>query len=122
MKTYVNPVFENAPDISPDELFHEIFRQAKVLISPMTPPNYELEKAADMIMQDLGIKRSRSKRSAEARAPKKKPNTLGRKSAANEELSVVPTKKRKRKKKKSIKNGGNIEMEKARTLAEEHDL
>ena len=115
-------VFENAPDISPDELFHEIFRQAKVLISPMTPPNYELEKAADMIMQDLGIKRSRSKRSAEARAPKKKPNTLGRKSAANEELSVVPTKKRKRKKKKSIKNGGNIEMEKARTLAEEHDL
>ncbi len=115
-------VYENTAEASAEEVFHEIFRQAKVLISPMTPPNYELEKAVDMIMQDLGIRRARIKRSAEARAPKKKPNTLGRKSAANEELSVVPSKKRKRKRKKSNKNGRVEGVAEPKTLAEEHDL
>ena len=115
-------VYENTAEASAEEVFHEIFRQAKVLISPMTPPNYELEKAVDMIMQDLGIRRARIKRSAEARAPKKKPNTLGRKSAANEELSVVPSKKRKRKRKKNNKNGRAEGVAEPKTLAEEHDL
>ena len=115
-------VFEDVSALSPEELFHEVFRQAKVLISPMTPPNYELEKAIDMVLDDIGVKRAKSKRSAEARAPKKKPNTLGRKSAANEELSVVPSKKRKRKRKKSGKRDVPVQMQTARTMAEEHDL
>ena len=115
-------VFEDVSALSPEELFHEAFRQAKVLISPMTPPNYELEKAIDMVLDDIGVKRAKSKRSAEARAPKKKPNTLGRKSAANEELSVVPSKKRKRKRKKSGKRDVPVQMQTARTMAEEHDL
>ncbi len=114
-------VFDNPSAMAPDELFHEAFRQAKVLIAPMTPPNYELEKAVDMVLADLGVKRSRAKRSAEARAPRKKPNTMGRKSAANEELSVVPAKKRRRRKKKG--NGGIQQFpSEPRTLAEEHDL
>ena len=114
--------FENASEMSPEELFHEAFRQAKILISPMTPPNYELEKAADMVLQDMGVKRAKTRRSAEARAPKKKPNTLGRKSAANEELSVVPAKKRRKRKKKNMK-GERIQIPEApKTLAEEHDL
>lgn len=115
-------VFEDVQNSTPDELFHEAFRQMKVLISPMTPPNYELEKAADMVLLDLGVRRTKAKRSAEARAPRKKPNTMGRKSAANEELSVVPDKKRKKRKKKNVPSGGTVVMAEPKTLAEEHDL
>ncbi len=115
-------VFDDSSDMSPDELFHDGFRQAKVLISPMTPPNYELEKAVDLVLSDLGIKRSRGRRSAEARMARKKPNGMGRKSAANEELAVVPQKKRKKRKKKAVKGERIAVPEEPRTLAEEHDL
>ena len=115
-------VFDSSQDMTPDELFHEAFRQTKILISPMTPPNYELEKAVDMVLQDIGIKRTRARKSAEARAPKKKPNTMGRKSAANEELSVVPAKKHKKRRKKNPKSGKIILPQEPKTLAEEHDL
>ena len=115
-------VFDTDSGMTPDELFHEAFRQAKILIAPMTPPNYELEKAADMVLSDMGVKRVRSKRSAEARAPRKKPNTLGRKRAANEELSVVPAGKRRKKKKKSGKSDHIPLPQEPKTLAEEHDL
>ena len=82
----------------------------------MTPPNYELEKAVDRLLEDMGIKRSRNRKSAEARIPRKKPNNMGRKSAANEELSSGPKKSRKRRRKAKA-----IPPE-PRTLAEEHDL
>ena len=118
---FIKPLLVIDPEMAPEELFHEAFRQAKVLISPMTPPNYELEKAVDMVLRDLGIKRNRGRRSAEARALRKKPNTLGRKSAANEELSSVPQKKRKKKKKGSKRERVAL-PEQAKTLAEEHDL
>ncbi len=114
-------VIDNTAGMTNDELFHEAFRQAKVLISPMTPPNYELEKAVDMVLSDLGIKRTKGRRAAEARALRKKPNTLGRKSAANEELSSAPQKKRKRRKKK-VRSERIPIPEAPKTLAEEHDL
>ena len=111
-------VFDNPEGTSPEELFKEGFRQAKILISPMTPPNYELEKAVDRLLDDMGMKRSRNRKSAEARVPRKKPNNMGRKSAANEELSSGPKKSRKKRKKaKSIP----VPPE-PRTMAEEHDL
>ena len=109
-------VFDNPEGTSAEELFREGFRQAKILISPMTPPNYELEKAVDRLLDDMGIKRSRNRKSAEARIPRKKPNNMGRKSAANEELSSGPKKSRKRRRKAKA-----IPPE-PRTLAEEHDL
>ena len=109
-------VFDNPEGTSAEELFREGFRQAKILISPMTPPNYELEKAVDRLLEDMGIKRSRNRKSAEARIPRKKPNNMGRKSAANEELSSGPKKSRKRRRKAKA-----IPPE-PRTLAEEHDL
>ncbi len=115
-------VLDTSQVMSAEELFHEIFRQTKILISPMTPPNYELEKAVDMILADMGIRRSRARKSAEARAPRKKPNTMGRKSAANEELSVVPAKKHKKRKKKNPKSGKIVMPPEPKTLAEEHDL
>ncbi len=110
-------VFEDPEGMSVDELFREGYRQAKILISPMTPPNYEIEKAVDRILEDAGYKRSRSRKSAEARVLRKKPNNLGRKSAANEELSPGPKKSRRRRRK-----SGGEKAQQPRTLAEEHDL
>ncbi len=36
--------------------FNDILRQIKVLISPITPPNFELEMAAAQYMQSLGLR------------------------------------------------------------------
>ena len=114
--------FDDPAGMTAEEIFHEGFRQAKVLISPMTPPNYELEKAVDLVLQDLGMKRSRTRRSAEARVARKKPNSMGRKSAANEELSVVPSKKRRKRRRKAV-NGEMVSLApEPMTMAEEHDL
>ena len=109
-------IFPDTQSMTPDEMFHEGFRQAKILISPMTPPNYELEKAVDIILQEMGIRRSR--KSAEARAPHKKPNTMGRKRAAEEELSSAPSERRKKKRKKV--KAAQLENKHA-SLAEAHD-
>ncbi len=109
-------VLENPEDTMPDELFKEAFRQAKILISPMTPPNYEIEKAIDRILEDNGIKRARRRKSAEARAMRKKPNNMGRKSAANEELSSGVKKSRRKKRKKIAPESF------PKNLAEGHDL
>lgn len=109
-------IFPDTQSMTPDEMFHEGFRQAKILISPMTPPNYELEKAVDITLQEMGIRRSR--KSAEARAPHKKPNTMGRKRAAEEELSSAPSERRKKKRKKV--KAAQLENKHA-SLAEAHD-
>lgn len=114
-------VFENPETMTPEELFHEGFRQAKILIAPMTPPNYELEKAMDLILDDMGLKRAKARKSAEARAPRNKPNRMGRKSAANEELTAMPAKRRKRKKKNGVKKINPVVKE-SMTMGEEHDL
>ena len=45
---------------SPGATFNDILRQIKVLISPITPPNFELEKAAALYMESLGMKVPRS--------------------------------------------------------------
>ncbi len=110
-------VFPDSSSMTPDELFKEGFRQAKILLSPMTPPNYELERAVEMIMQELGLRRQR--KSAEARIRRKKPNAIiGRKRAAEEELSTAASgKKRKRKGPKRT-----MVQEAPKTMAEEHDL
>ena len=44
------------------EIARELFREMKVMIAPMTPPNYELERAVEMVMQDLGIRGVPSRR------------------------------------------------------------
>ena len=119
---FVKPllVFSDIESMTPDEVFHECFRQIKILIAPLTPPNYELEKAVDIILSEMGIRRGRRVRSAERRAPHKKPNNLGRKRAAEEELSGAPTKKKRKRRKKT---GARVQsVEAPKTLAEEHDL
>lgn len=91
---------ENAEDMAPEERLKEVFRQAKVFISPLTPPNYEIERASELILSDLGYKAVRKLRSASSATSskmRKKPGEKsGRKSAASEELSKSGAKKRSR--------------------------
>ncbi|MFA7168933.1 MAG: poly(A) polymerase, partial [Sphaerochaetaceae bacterium] len=41
---------------SEEDRFHETYRQIKVLLNPMTPPNYEIEKASAKLLSDHGFK------------------------------------------------------------------
>lgn len=72
---------EDADPDSPDEAFKEAFRQSKVLISPLTPPNYEIEKAVELALKDMGMNRKPRK----AKQGRKKPGDAKR-SAAKVEL------------------------------------
>ena len=38
------------------EVFNDILRQIKILLSPITPPNYEIESAAAMFMSESGLR------------------------------------------------------------------
>lgn len=46
----------NADMVTPSEIFHDVLRQIKVLLSPITPPNYELESAAAQYLILNGIR------------------------------------------------------------------
>ena len=41
--------------VSPMEVFNDILRQIKILLSPITPPNYEIESAAAIYMRENGM-------------------------------------------------------------------
>lgn len=118
-------VLEHPEAMSQDERLKEVFREIKVFISPMTPPNYEIEKSAEIILEEMGFKvKSRSKAAAASIQGRKPGKSMGRKNAAPEELSK-PKKPRKSKKRKKIQPGA-VEypegMESVSTLAESHDL
>lgn len=112
-------VIDKNGGLSPEERAKEVFRQVKVLISPMTPPNYEIEKACTIILAAFGFKARSQRKALAASVARKKPGVaLGRKSAASEELS-----KTKKVQKKSARIGNiPLEKEEARTLAESHDF
>ena len=41
---------------APMDIFNDILRQIKILLSPITPPNYEIESAAALFMAESGMK------------------------------------------------------------------
>ena len=41
---------------TPMDIFNDILRQIKILLSPITPPNYEIESAAALFMSGSGMK------------------------------------------------------------------
>ena len=49
-------ITRNSELVNPMEIFNDILRQIKVLLSPITPPNYELESAAALYMASEGLK------------------------------------------------------------------
>ncbi|MBO4387876.1 MAG: poly(A) polymerase [Spirochaetales bacterium] len=66
----INPELE-----TPEELLRDIFRQIKVFIAPITPPNGELETAASLFMEEngLALPRYRRRRPAPKSAAKPAP-------------------------------------------------
>lgn len=102
---------DNIDLMSTEEIFKDIFRQAKVLLNPTTPPNYELEKAVNMIMEDLGISR-KGKRKRQS----KKKVTVVRKTSSDADSA------RRRKKSNKQAKITVVEETSARTLAESHDI
>lgn len=79
-----------------EELLKDVFRQAKVMLSPITPSNVDLEKAAASVLEFNGIKsRKKKKVKAEKKAkplnPKVKKRHRGRKKPKTEEKTVEIT-------------------------------
>ncbi len=116
-------VLDHPQDLSSEERQKEVFRQIKVLLSPMTPPNYEIERAAELILEEMGYKVKSKSKAAAAKVQGKKPGRIiGRKNAAQEELSKPKKKKKKVKKKVNASIPFDEEAPVAQTLAESHDL
>ena len=66
---------------NPTSTFADILRQIKVMISPITPPNYELEMATSMYMESKGMKVPKScirHRCPQAQQPQQKKKAAGR--------------------------------------------
>lgn len=63
IKYLVQPmvVLAGKEEMTSDERFHEVYRQIKVLVNPMTPPNYEVEGAVRAILSEQGYKIPRTK-------------------------------------------------------------
>ncbi|NLZ76526.1 MAG: poly(A) polymerase [Spirochaetales bacterium] len=89
LKALVDPliVFSDA-SMSPANRFKETFRQIKVLISPMTPSNYDVELAAQRILAERGF---RTPRNAVRRPPQSK-----RRGGTSPKTRPATTQKRKR--------------------------
>ena len=107
--------------LSVEEEKKDVFRQVKILISPMTPPNFEVERACELFLAELGIKVAPKR----AKLVRKKPGEK----KASEELAKVGAdsakKKRKRRRKKPNLNPNTVQpdnVEDASSSAMAHDL
>ena len=99
------------------EIAKELFREMKVMIAPMTPPNYELERAVDMVLQDLGLKGSASRRRGGGRR-KSAQATPGK---TRRSQTASPAKKRRRAGGAKATRVASVPAE-ATSSAEAHDL
>ena len=83
------------------EIFSDTLRQIKVLLSPITPPNYEIESAAALYMQSEGLKVPKG--AIRHRNPEAPQRTQGQRSIRNKpDASQTAPKKRHRHKKKPV--------------------
>ena len=55
-------IVDGSHQISWDDHIKDAFRQAKVMLSPITPSNYELEKAVSLVLKYNGIKPKKKKK------------------------------------------------------------
>jgi poly(A) polymerase len=61
IKALVDPLIVfTADQMTPEQRFKETFRQIKVLISPMTPPNHDVELASERLLCERGFKTPRN--------------------------------------------------------------
>ena len=117
-------VLDNPESMSQEERVKEVYREIKVFISPMTPPNYEIEKSAEIILDEMGYRSKAKNKAAAATIQGKKPGkNMGRKNAAPEELSKSKKPRKTRKQKLPTGAKGYDEgLENVSSLAESHDL
>lgn len=83
-----------------DECMKDAFRQAKVMLSPITPANFELERAVTLLLSEKGIRCNKLKKKKKAQ----KNASLDTEKAVNPKV-----KRRKRKKTGNAKPKENIE-------------
>ncbi len=123
IKALVDPLIVFVDDqMTIDERFKETFRQIKVLISPMTPSNYEVELASERLLSARGFKTPRncvrSQRPAN-KPPQRRGPSRPKRSEGTGEVSAASKKRRSRG--RSQKRPPDQEQ-KATTSAEAHDL
>ena len=78
----------------------DAFRQAKVMLSPITPANFELERAVTLLLSEKGIRCNKPKKKKKAQ----KSASLDAEKAVNPKV-----KRRKRKKQSNAKSKEIIE-------------
>ena len=83
-------IIDTSLSLSWNEYMKDAFRQAKVMLSPITPANFELERAVSLLLSEKGIK---------ATKPKKK--KAQKKVSQDIERAVNPKVKRRKSGKKS---------------------
>lgn len=72
----VKPIMSVSPnELTVEESFKEVFGQIKTLISPLTPPNYDVEHAAVSILEESGT--TVPKNCLRARRPVRQPGKPG---------------------------------------------
>ena len=82
------------------EIFSDTLRQIKVLLSPITPPNYEIESAASLYMQSEGLKVP--KNAIRHRNPEAPQRTQGQRNIRNKPDAAAPAQKKRRHHKKKV--------------------
>ena len=80
------------------EIFSDTLRQIKVLLSPITPPNYEIESAASLYMQSEGLKVP--KNAIRHRNPEAPQRTQGQRNIRNKPDAAAPAQKKRHRHKK----------------------
>ena len=109
-----------AEQLSAEQRFKETFRQIKVLISPMTPPNYDVELASERLLNARGFKTPRNcvRPPRPANRPPRRGAPAGRREGAS-------PKKRRRSRGGSAKGAPKVQVPppaSPATSAEAHDL
>ena len=74
-----------------DEYMKDAFRQAKVMLSPITPANFELERAVTLLLSEKGIRCNKPKKKKKAQ----------KSASMDAEKAVNPKVKRRKRKKQS---------------------
>jgi len=127
IKALVDPLIVFADDqLTIEERFKETFRQIKVLISPMTPSNYEVELASERLLCARGFKTPRNcvrNQRPVNKPPQRRGPSRPKRNEGTGEVSAATKKRRSRGRSSNRGSKSPAEQEqKVFTSAEAHDL
>jgi poly(A) polymerase len=126
LKAMVDPLIVFTDDqMSVDQRFKETFRQIKVLISPITPSNYDVELASQRLLTDRGFKTPRNCVRLQRpvnRIPQKRGSSASRKSRTEPSVDVPKSRGKKNNRKRGPKKKSADAENQPKNSAEAHDL